>query len=686
MAVLAAALVPLSAAQGGAFSGNNGPLAYTCGANVCQINPDGTGRTTLITGGTDPTWSSDATEIAYVGAADLFVANADGSGTPQQLGAGATAVQPTFSPDGTRVAFSKAGDLAVINSDGSGFEQPLTSGAANDVEPAYSPDGSKVAYSSNNDIWVVNVSNGTRTQLTTAGADHSPTWSPSGLTIVYSSSGHLNAISSSGGAPTPLNRDGTDPAYSPDGTSIAFIDTSGHLVQMAASVNGAVTPIDATGTFSQPDWQSTSPPPLSGSGPPKNLSYPTINLSTGDTSPVVGHFLTSSIGTWDGAFPITYKYQWKRCDAADPVNGPCVAIPNATSSFYTPVNADVGFRLRVAVTATNSLGSASQNSEVSEKVVALAPKLRSTPQIVGNNVVDQTLTLTAGVWDGSTPIVFTYSWRHCNPVGDLETCVQIPGATAATYTLKTSDIGFAIRVYITGTNPAGTDLAITNHTFPIVDKQHFAPSATTRPAVVGTTLPGRQLTANVGVYGGDAPVATAFTWQRCDATGESCHVISGAKKIVYFPTFSDVGYTIRLVVTATNAYGKVTVRSDPTETVAATPPHRKGRHIVGTAKGEYLAGGPNDDVVIGNGGNDTIPGGAGDDRLQGGRGNDVITGGAGADILLGGPGSDTINAADGERDVVDCGPGADRAIVDSFDKVTSCEVVDTPSTPAARRR
>jgi Ca2+-binding RTX toxin-like protein len=119
------------------------------------------------------------------------------------------------------------------------------------------------------------------------------------------------------------------------------------------------------------------------------------------------------------------------------------------------------------------------------------------------------------------------------------------------------------------------------------------------------------------------------------------------------------------------------VRSDPTETIAALPPRRRGRHLVGTPRADYEAGGGYDDVINGLPGNDTLLGGAGYDHIFGGRGNDVITGGSGADVLEGGPGSDTIYAADGERDVVDCGAGRDRVIADSFDIVSNCEVVDT---------
>jgi len=153
-------------------------------------------------------------------------------------------------------------------------------------------------------------------------------------------------------------------------------------------------------------------------------------------------------------------------------------------------------------------------------------------------------------------------------------------------------------------------------------------------------------------------------------------VIPQATKVVYFPKSADVGFTLRIAVTATNGYGTLVVRSDPTETIAALPPRRVGRHLVGTPRADYKAGSGYDDVINGLAGDDTLLGGAGYDHIFGGRGNDVISGGSGADVLEGGPGSDTINAADGERDVVDSGAGRDRAIADSFDTVSNCEVVD----------
>jgi hypothetical protein len=652
LAGILAALGSLSAASGGTFSGNNGRLAYTCGTHVCTIASDGSGGVTLGSlpaNSSDPSWSDDGTQIAFTDPVHgISVANADGSGVGQ-LGTGAGATEPTFSADGLSVAYVGTAPTAGIHSilaNGHGFDTRLTTNAT-DVDPQYSPDGSEIAFARNDgatgyDIWVLDLSSSTEQQVTaTAGNERNPTWSPSGLTIVYSSStnGHLFAVSSaavSSTTPSDLGVPGTQPAYSPDGTKLVFVD-GGQLKTMAAQVNGGVSPVPNTTGATQPDWQAVSPVinPGPGTGPPVNTSYPTINLASGDSSPVVGHFLTASVGTWSGAFPITFTYQWKRCDASDPLNGPCVDIVGATSSFYTPQNADVGSRLRVQVTATNSQGSAPQNSESSAIVIALPPKVTTTPQISSDSpVVDTALTLSAGVWAGSTPIAFTYSWRRCNPVGDPSSCVPIANATTASYTPTVQDIGFSLRVWITGANPAGSDTAITNHTFPVVDKQHFSPNVASMPKVGGTAILGRQLTASTGSFLGDAPITTSFVWQRCDATGGACRTIAGAKRIVYFPTAADVGYTLRVSVTATNAYGTTVVQSSATETVAAKPPHVRGRRIVGTRKGEYLAGGGHDDIIFGLGGNDTLLGGAGDDVLIGGPGVDTLDGGPGDNIVL----------------------------------------------------
>ena len=120
-------------------------------------------------------------------------------------------------------------------------------------------------------------------------------------------------------------------------------------------------------------------------------------------------------------------------------------------------------------------------------------------------------------------------------------------------------------------------------------------------------------------------------------------------------TASDLGSTMRFVVTGKNAYGTAVGSSAIGVPVVMMPPHVKGRRIVGTSKAEYLAGSGYDDTILGKGGNDTLLGGAGSDTIEGGDGRDVVIGGTWVDRLYGNDGSDTIIANDGERDTIDCG-------------------------------
>jgi Ca2+-binding RTX toxin-like protein len=95
----------------------------------------------------------------------------------------------------------------------------------------------------------------------------------------------------------------------------------------------------------------------------------------------------------------------------------------------------------------------------------------------------------------------------------------------------------------------------------------------------------------------------------------------------------------------------------------------------GTARADVLRGTAGRDRLDGRGGNDVLWGLGGVDILLGGAGNDRLIGGAGKDQLLGGAGNDRLEARDHARDVVNCGPGKDTAVVDRVDVVRGCELV-----------
>src|SRR4051794_12548403 len=76
-------------------------------------------------------------------------------------------------------------------------------------------------------------------------------------------------------------------------------------------------------------------------------------------TPIVGNTLKGNRGQWNGTAPISYSLLWLRCDE----NGAsCNPISGATRSDYKLVSADLGSTIRFRVTASNSDGSKTADS------------------------------------------------------------------------------------------------------------------------------------------------------------------------------------------------------------------------------------------------------------------------------------------------------------------------------------
>ncbi len=74
------------------------------------------------------------------------------------------------------------------------------------------------------------------------------------------------------------------------------------------------------------------------------------------------------------------------------------------------------------------------------------------------------------------------------------------------------------------------------------------------PRSRGTAQQGDTLTTTNGSWTG-SPTSYAYQWQDCNTSGASCSTISGATSSSYTLASGDVGHTIRVAVTATNAGG-----------------------------------------------------------------------------------------------------------------------------------
>ncbi len=196
---------------------------------------------------------------------------------------------------------------------------------------------------------------------------------------------------------------------------------------------------------------------------------------------------------------------------------------------------------------------------------AAPPANTAPPTITGTTTVGQTLTAENGTWSNS-PTSFAYQWLRCNGGGNA--CVNVANGTQKTYTLVGADAGRTMRVRVTATNADGSASAQSAQTAAIAAAPSAAgPKNTALPTVSGTARVGQTLTATEGSWTAN-PTAYAFQWQRCDADVTLCSNIVGATAKTYLVRLADLGYRLRVRVTARNDKGSATASSALTAIVA----------------------------------------------------------------------------------------------------------------------
>ncbi|MCZ7561340.1 MAG: Tol-Pal system beta propeller repeat protein TolB [Burkholderiaceae bacterium] len=145
-----------------------------------------------------PAWSPDSRTLAVAltqdGLSQIYLINADGSGTPRRLtSSSGIDTEPVFAPDGRNIYFTsdRGGSPQIYRiSVGGGDATRITFGSSYNVSPRISPDGKTLAYLTRREgrflVAIRELSGGGgETLLSETGREESPSFAPNGRWVMY---------------------------------------------------------------------------------------------------------------------------------------------------------------------------------------------------------------------------------------------------------------------------------------------------------------------------------------------------------------------------------------------------------------------------------------------------------------------------------------------------------------------
>jgi hypothetical protein len=368
-------------------------------------------------------------------------------------------------------------------------------------------------------------------------------------------------------------------------------------------------------------WSATVGPIVE--APPETRTEPIIIFAPElyDT-PEIGEWFWQDGGAWveygDSDYPpiSNYEAEWLRCttEGADSETRPegCVGATGSTAdasgprSAYLPTTSDVGWFLRVGITASNRAGSTtwySGTSPVVPEPPRSAPELVSAPEKQAYDVSRGWVSIYGGTWSGYPEVspVQTRVYRCTGDYGD-ETSI-LPGTCVAIgdwlsyadgyheYRTVAADTGMRIRLALRAENTEGVTYWF-SETSPIVPNLLPSnPGGAGAPAVSVTVGNSSSLSAWGGSWSGHEAPELTYAWYSCTSGGSdtpatrpsNCSAISGASAATLLPQNLG-GRFIRVAVTGTNSRGTATRFSAAFGPIASAPTVTTNPAISGTAR------------------------------------------------------------------------------------------------------
>ncbi len=330
-------------------------------------------------------------------------------------------------------------------------------------------------------------------------------------------------------------------------TTSSYVITSADLTKY---LRASVTALDATGgatVFTSLVGPVVSTPQVS-----------VLPVISGVATP--GSVLTATRGTWSGAALSGDQYQWLRCSSLDTSN--CTVISTGVINTYTVQNLDTGFRIGVNVTVKDVSNKVSGSAKsLTTQAVLGSPTVSTVPKFTSNLYVGGLATLDRGTWSTAGNTNYIYQWQRCSSQ-IITACVNITGATAATYLVTSSELNQFLRVAITAINEVGGSTVYSGFSETIAATA--PPVNTSTPLVSGSPFETSTVTLiSKGQWSGVVETQLLTQWQIC-TTAISCVDISAATSTAYVATSSDVGKSIRVKITAPYSQKNVEAFSNQT--------------------------------------------------------------------------------------------------------------------------